>query len=104
MAKLVGNQSRWGTIFEVGWMGLLDGGVVLCRTKTPHQHQNNDTHGHKHPHISQSGAAFRTETRTELVRDAAQPTVIEFVLRVAAALKAKPKGCDAVLGCRRVGS
>ncbi|GBG00602.1 phosphorylase [Raphidocelis subcapitata] len=39
----------------------------------------------------QTGAAFKTETRTELLRDPTPPG-IEFVLRVAAALKAKPKG------------
>ena len=39
----------------------------------------------------QTGAAFKTETRTELLRDA-QPPHVEFVLRIAAALGAKPKG------------
>jgi hypothetical protein len=36
----------------------------------------------------QSGAAFKTETQSELFRDGG----IEFVLRVASSLRAKPKG------------
>jgi hypothetical protein len=40
---------------------------------------------------SQAGAAFKTETRTELLREP-RPPGMEFVLRIAAALKAKPKG------------
>jgi hypothetical protein len=44
--------------------------------------------------IPQTGAAFKTDTRTELFLDPQTPG-IEFVLRIATALKAKPKGCAA---------
>ncbi|KAI8462453.1 MAG: ATP adenylyltransferase-domain-containing protein [Monoraphidium minutum] len=39
----------------------------------------------------QTGAALKTDTRTELLRDPSPPG-LEFVLRVTTALKAKPKG------------